>query len=79
MVRGKTFFRCYDCENVFEDLDIEYEMTVFSVPMPCHKCGSSRTYPTDVFSKIPIIRDAKLLQEKLTKVLIYKKIWKNLK
>lgn len=78
MVRGKIFFRCYDCENVFEAYDIEYNMTVFSTPVLCHSCGSRRTYPTDVFSKIPIIRDVKLWQEKLTKVPIYKGIWKKI-
>ncbi len=79
MVRGMTFFRCYDCENVFEGLDIEYGMTAFSQPMPCHKCGSRRTYPTGISSITPIIRDINLLQKKLTKVPIYKKIWEKLK
>lgn len=73
-----TFFRCYDCEKVFKDYDMEYNMTAFSVPMPCHSCGSKRTYPTNVFSTTPIIRDVKLLEEKLTKVPFYKRIWKKM-
>lgn len=43
MVRGWKWFRCYDCENVFWGIDIEYAMTVFSKPMQCDKCGSCRT------------------------------------
>ena len=39
MVRGKTWFRCSCCGQVFEALDIEDNATVFSMPMPCPKCG----------------------------------------
>lgn len=45
MVRGKTIFKCTDCGNHFEDLDIEYCATAFSQPMRCPKCGSWRTLP----------------------------------
>lgn len=46
MVRGKTIFKCTDCGNHFEDLDIEYCATAFSQPMRCPKCGSWRTRPS---------------------------------
>jgi len=45
MLRGKTTFRCTQCQNIFRDLDIEYCATVFSAPVKCPQCGSIRTLP----------------------------------
>lgn len=40
MVRGYIWFRCPKCGNIFKDLDIEDSATIYSVPMPCPKCGT---------------------------------------
>ena len=38
-------FKCTQCGAKFEDADIEYYATVYSVPQKCPKCGSIRTRP----------------------------------
>ena len=45
MVRGTTLFICTKCKKVFLAPDVEYYATVYSVPMPCKRCGSIRTMP----------------------------------
>ena len=45
MIRGKKKFKCDDCGHVFEALDIEWQATAYSTPMPCPKCGSHHTMP----------------------------------
>lgn len=40
MVRGKTWFRCPKCGHVYKSLDVEWNATVFSAPMPCPRCGA---------------------------------------
>ena len=45
MVRGKTLFICTKCRKIFWALDVEYGAMVYSVPMPCKRCGSIRTMP----------------------------------
>ena len=40
MVRGETWFRCPCCGKCFKALDIEYNATIYSIPMPCPKCGT---------------------------------------
>lgn len=45
MYRGLTTFTCTHCGRVFKSHDIEYHMTVFSVPQRCPECGSVRTVP----------------------------------
>ena len=40
MVRGFTFFKCPKCGKVFKGLDIEYNATVFTQPLPCPDCGT---------------------------------------
>ncbi len=62
MVRGKTWFRCSCCGHVFEALDIEDNATVFSVPMPCPKCGGKgyAIGPLGLFIKV-----AKKIADKL--------------
>lgn len=40
MVRGKTWFRCPSCGKVFEDLDVEWNATALSMPIPCPECGT---------------------------------------
>lgn len=62
MVRGKTIFICTKCKKIFWAPDVEYGATVYSMPMPCKRCGSIRTLP--------------LLQ--LTAYLFYKGVWKNM-
>lgn len=44
MYRGTTTFTCDNCGNRFLAPDIEWNMTIFSVPQPCPKCGSLHTY-----------------------------------
>lgn len=45
MIRGKIPFRCTDCHKVFIGLDIEWQATALSMPVPCPKCGSKHTLP----------------------------------
>ncbi len=45
MLRGKNIFRCTKCHKVFFILDIEWQATRFSTPVPCPKCGSKNTLP----------------------------------
>lgn len=45
MVRGHRLFVCDDCKKVFRGLDIEYNCTVWSYPIPCPRCGKSHTWP----------------------------------
>lgn len=45
MVRGTTLFICTKCKKVFLAPDVEYGAMVYSVPMPCKRCGSIRTMP----------------------------------
>lgn len=45
MVRGTTLFICTECKKVFLAPDVEYGATVYSMPMPCKRCGSIRTMP----------------------------------
>ena len=45
MLRGVTTFKCDDCGHTFEALDIEWQATVYSQPMPCPKCDSRHTMP----------------------------------
>ena len=64
MLRGKKNFKCDDCGHVFEALDIEWQSTAYSQPVPCPKCGSRRTMPKSLFGFIDKI--------------IYKKIWEEI-
>ena len=48
MLRGKTTFICTKCDHRFEAMDIEYQGTAYSTPMPCPKCGSRRTRPAQL-------------------------------
>ena len=50
MIRGKTKFKCDDCGHTFKALDIEWQATTYSQPMPCPKCGSYHTMPKTIFS-----------------------------
>ena len=45
MIRGKTLFICTKCKKIFWAPDVEYGATVYSMPMPCKRCGSIRTMP----------------------------------
>lgn len=45
MVRGTTLFICTECKKIFLAPDVEYGAMVYSVPMPCKRCGSIRTMP----------------------------------
>lgn len=64
MVRGQRLFICDDCKKVFWGLDIEYICTVWSVPVPCPRCGKSHTWP--------------LFEMALGGKRVYKSIWKYL-
>ena len=48
MTRGTILFICTKCKKVFLAPDIEYGAMVFSVPMPCERCGSIRTLPMEL-------------------------------
>lgn len=45
MLRGTTLFVCRSCGNKFKALDMEWNATVLTAPMPCSQCGSRRTRP----------------------------------
>lgn len=45
MVRGTTLFICTKCKKIFLAPDVELGATIFSVPMPCKRCGSIRIMP----------------------------------
>ena len=45
MIRGTTLFICTKCKKIFWAPDVEYGATVYSMPMPCKRCGSIRTMP----------------------------------
>ena len=62
MVRGKTIFICTKCKKVFWAPDIEYGAMVYSMPMPCKRCGSRRTLPLFQLTAYPF----------------YKSVWKSL-
>lgn len=62
MIRGTTLFICTQCKKVYLAPDVEYGATVYSVPMPCKRCGSIRTLP--VFQ--------------LLAYSVYKDIWKTM-
>ena len=64
MIRGKTIFICTKCKKFFIAADIEYCASVFSVPMPCPRCGSIRTMPFSLFY--------------VHQLFIYKEIWKQM-
>ena len=49
MLRGKITFKCDNCGHTFEALDIEWQATVYSQPMPCPNCGSRHTMPKSMF------------------------------
>ena len=70
MIRGYINFRCDNCNNTFRALDIEYNATIFSVPMPCPKCNSRHTYipSLSIFGFYPFGNDRD----------IYKKIWEEM-
>lgn len=66
MLRGKTLFICDECGNKFTAADFEYNATVFSMPMPCTKCGSNHTVPASVFSLLGKLNPQRAM---------YRKIW----
>ena len=59
MVRGTTLFICTKCKKIFLAPDAEYSAMIFSVPMPCRRCGSIRTLPVS----------------QLLYISVYKRIW----
>lgn len=38
MIKGTKLFKCPKCGKVFRAMDIEYNATVHSNPMPCPEC-----------------------------------------
>lgn len=58
MLRGKTLFICTHCWRIFKSWDIEEGGTVFTMPMPCPKCGKK----CHEFSLVGLVR---LLKEKI--------------
>ena len=45
MIRGKIHFRCTECRKIFIGLDVEWQATVYSMPVQCPNCGSKHTLP----------------------------------
>lgn len=45
MVRGITLFVCTKYKKLFIAPDIEYGAMIYSMPIPCKRCGSIRTLP----------------------------------
>lgn len=62
MLRGTTLFICTECKKIFWAPDIELGAMVYSVPMPCKRCGSIRTLPLFQLTSYPM----------------YKTIWKTM-
>jgi uncharacterized C2H2 Zn-finger protein len=52
MKKGKTIFRCADCQKVFKAMDIEWQATVYSMPMHCPRCGGRHTLPLFADKKV---------------------------
>ena len=65
MLQGKKTFKCDDCGHTFEALDIEWQATTYSQPMPCPNCGSRHTMPksgaTDKPCGVRTVANPKLL------------------
>ena len=56
MIRGKTLFICTKCKKVYLAPDVEYGAMVYSVPMPCKRCGSIRTLPLSQLSAYSVYK-----------------------
>lgn len=58
MIRGKKVFRCPKCGKIFWALDVEYNATTFSQPMPCPDCKtlSAPLFKSTLYGKLGIIR-----------------------
>lgn len=80
MVRGTTLFICTECKKVFLAPDVEYSAMVYSVPMPCERCGSRRTLPMklDLFVHSDKLNPNKPLKEQLRDYSSYENIWKRM-
>jgi transcription elongation factor Elf1 len=63
MLRGKTKFKCAECDKTFSALDMEFMATAFSAPVKCPKCGSMHTCPEGVSS---------------SEIEVYREIWKKM-
>ena len=50
MHRGITTFKCDVCGHTFRAMDIEWQATVYTMPVPCPNCGSRHTMPKSMFS-----------------------------
>ena len=70
MIRGYINFTCDNCNNTFRALDIEYNATIFSFPMPCPKCNSRHTYPLNhrILGFYPLGNNRE----------VYKRIWERM-
>lgn len=79
MIRGITLFICTECKKVFWAPDVEYDAMVYSVPMPCERCGSIRTMPMklDPFHSDKL-NPNKPLEKQLCYYSIYESIWKRI-
>ena len=75
MTRGTILFICTQCKKVFLAPDIEYGAMVFSVPMPCERCGSIRTLPMKLDFFVDSINPDKPLERQLRDYAVYKDIW----
>lgn len=80
MVRGTTLFICTKCKKVFLAPDVEYGAMVYSVPMPCERCGSICTLPMklDLFVRSDKLNPNKPLKEQLRDYSSYEDIWKRM-
>lgn len=58
MLRGTTLFRCPNCGHVFKALDIEDNATVYSMPMPCPRCGA-KSFPVGIIDSFCMLWNRK--------------------
>lgn len=58
MLRGTTLFRCPNCGHVFKALDLEDNATVYSMPMPCPKCGA-KSFPVGIIDSFCMLWNRK--------------------
>lgn len=63
MLRGKTKFKCAECDKTFSALDMEFMATAFSEPVKCPKCGSMHTCPAGASA---------------SEMKVYREIWKKM-
>lgn len=52
MVRGFKIFKCEKCGEVFKGIDMEWNATAFSAPVPCPNCGNMTNNTASIIDRI---------------------------